>query len=161
VIIKILILHYAHVTVQKFLHHQTTVQHFFYHCTVNFTDYQLHNTNKCKYLWSLYSLIFTITTQLKHLNHSYMFRSIDHHQGAHIVPVLDQFLDNNLMHGISSIVNCGLRFSYWCCLCLTLKLETAGSSNMVVATCMMTCSHGLVYCILYNQTVCSFLFQNL
>jgi hypothetical protein len=72
--------------------------------------------------------------------------------------VRDQILDNNLidMHGSSSIVNCGLRFSCWCCLCLTLKLEAAGSSNMVVATCMMTWSHSLVYCILNNQAVCSF-----
>jgi len=69
--------------------------------------------------------------------------------------VLDQFLDNNLidMHSTSSIVNCGLRFSCWCCLCLTLKLEAAGSSNMVVATCLMTWSHSLVYCILNNQAV--------
>ena len=70
----------------------------------------------------------------------------------------DQFLGNNLvdMRGSSSIVNCGLRLSCWCCLCLTVKLEAAGSSIMVVATCVMTWSHSLVYCILNNQAVCNF-----
>jgi hypothetical protein len=38
-------------------------------------------TNKCTHI---YCIILKYT--LKHLKISYMFRSIDHHQGAHVVP---------------------------------------------------------------------------
>jgi hypothetical protein len=49
------------------------------------TENHLHEliikTNKCT---NMYCIILKHT--LKHLKSSYMFRSNDHHQGAHVVP---------------------------------------------------------------------------
>jgi hypothetical protein len=41
---------------------------------------QLLKTNKCTTVYCVYS-----KTRIKTLKNSYMFRSIDHHQGAHVV----------------------------------------------------------------------------
>jgi hypothetical protein len=35
---------------------------------------------------ALLCILFTLKLALKHLKSSYMFRSIDHHQGVHVVP---------------------------------------------------------------------------
>jgi hypothetical protein len=35
---------------------------------------------------ALIFIVFILKLALKHLKSSYMFRSIDHHQGAHVVP---------------------------------------------------------------------------
>jgi hypothetical protein len=35
---------------------------------------------------ALLCIVFILKHTLKHLKSSYMFRSIDHHQGAHVVP---------------------------------------------------------------------------
>jgi hypothetical protein len=43
--------------------------------------HQLLRTNKCTTMYCIYSKI-----RIKTLKISYMFRSIDHHQGAHVVP---------------------------------------------------------------------------
>ena len=125
-IIKKLIQHYAHVTVQKFLHRHNAFQH----------------------------VSVAVTERIFKLLHVYSVGS-----------VLDSNLKN--MHATSSFVKFKLWFEVFmvmkvrtCCFCLTLKLEAAGSSSMVVATCMTTWCHSPVYCILNNQAVSSFLFQN-
>jgi len=54
----------------------------FYCFAEHSVDYLITLTNTCIYIYNLKSIKFT----LKHLKRSYMFRSHDHPQGAHIVP---------------------------------------------------------------------------
>jgi hypothetical protein len=48
---------------------------------LRYTESLIIKTNKCT---NVYCIILKHT--LKHLKSSYMFRSIDHHQGAYVVP---------------------------------------------------------------------------
>jgi hypothetical protein len=57
------------------------IMDFIYCCTVHSEDPLIIKTNKCT---NMYCII--LKHILKHLKSSYMFRSIDHHQGAHVVP---------------------------------------------------------------------------
>ena len=67
---------------RKSYHIYYALHFFFNNFTMHSVDYLITHTNTCPYIYYLRSLKFT----LKHLKHSYMFRSHDHPQGAYIVP---------------------------------------------------------------------------
>jgi len=57
---------------------------YFYRFTVHSVVYLITHTNSCIYIYIYY--LRSLKLILKHLKRSYMFRSHDHPQGAHIVP---------------------------------------------------------------------------
>jgi hypothetical protein len=65
----------------RYLTLETKTEHL-YCCTVHSEDSLIIKkpTNALLYV------VFILKFILKHLKSSYMFRSIDHHQGAHVVP---------------------------------------------------------------------------
>ena len=63
---------------------------FFYHFTMHSVDYLITRTHAhvcvCVYVYIYIYYLRSLKFTLKHLKHSYMYRSYNHPQGAYTVP---------------------------------------------------------------------------